>query len=68
LEAGGKGKYVEIGGRRQAIKQAFLDAKAGDAVLLCGIGHQDYRDMGGEHQSWDERVVAKEILEEINSN
>jgi UDP-N-acetylmuramoyl-L-alanyl-D-glutamate--2,6-diaminopimelate ligase len=66
LEARGKGKYVEIGDRREAIKQAFLDAKAGDVVLLCGIGHQDYRNMGGGHQPWDERVVAREILEELS--
>jgi UDP-N-acetylmuramoyl-L-alanyl-D-glutamate--2,6-diaminopimelate ligase len=65
LAAGGKGKYVEIGDRRQAIKQAFTDAKAGDAVVLCGLGHQDYRNMGGKHEPWDERIVAKEILQEI---
>jgi UDP-N-acetylmuramoyl-L-alanyl-D-glutamate--2,6-diaminopimelate ligase len=67
LDAGGADKYVEIGDRRQAIKQAFLDAKPGDVVLLCGIGHQDYRNMGGEHQPWDERVISREILEEIRA-
>jgi len=65
LEAGGDNKYVEIGDRREAIKQAFLDAKPGDVVLLCGIGHQNYRNMGGEHQTWDERVISREILEEM---
>jgi UDP-N-acetylmuramoyl-L-alanyl-D-glutamate--2,6-diaminopimelate ligase len=65
LKAGGKDKYIEIGDRRDAIKQAFKDAKKGDVVLLCGIGHQDYRAMGGKKESWDERLVAKEILLEI---
>jgi UDP-N-acetylmuramoyl-L-alanyl-D-glutamate--2,6-diaminopimelate ligase len=66
LKAGGKDKYVEIGDRYEAIKQACKDAKTGDVVLLCGIGHQDYRNMGGEHQKWDERLVAKEILEQLS--
>jgi UDP-N-acetylmuramoyl-L-alanyl-D-glutamate--2,6-diaminopimelate ligase len=65
LKAGGKDKYVEIGDRRQAIKQAFKDAVKGDVVLLCGIGHQDYRAMGGKKEPWDERQVAKKILLEI---
>jgi UDP-N-acetylmuramoyl-L-alanyl-D-glutamate--2,6-diaminopimelate ligase len=65
LKAGGKDKYVEIGDRREAIKQALKDAEPGDVVLLCGIGHQDYRNMGGEHQKWEERVIAREILEEL---
>ena len=65
LKAGGKDKYVEIGDRKKAIKQALKDAKKGDIVLLCGIGHQDYRNMGGKHEKWDERIIAKEILEEL---
>jgi UDP-N-acetylmuramoyl-L-alanyl-D-glutamate--2,6-diaminopimelate ligase len=65
LAAGGKDKYIEIGDRRAAITQAFKDAEPGDVVLLAGIGHQDYRAMGGKKEVWDERVVAKEILEEL---
>lgn len=61
----GSSNYEVIADRRDAIKKAFMDAKAGDIVLLCGIGHQDYRNMGGKHQPWDERIVAKEILQEI---
>jgi UDP-N-acetylmuramoyl-L-alanyl-D-glutamate--2,6-diaminopimelate ligase len=62
LAAGGKDKYIEIGDRRAAITQAFSDAESGDVVLLAGIGHQDYRAMGGKKEAWDERIVAKEIL------
>jgi UDP-N-acetylmuramoyl-L-alanyl-D-glutamate--2,6-diaminopimelate ligase len=65
LKAGGKDKYVEIGDRKKAIQRALKDAKKGDIVLLCGIGHQDYRNMGGKHEKWDERIIAKEILEEL---
>lgn len=62
LKAGGSGKYIQIADRRDAINKAFKDAKAGDVVLLCGIGHQDYRNMGGKHQPWDERIIARELL------
>lgn len=57
--------YFEIADRKAAILQALKDAKAGDAVVLAGIGHQDYRNMGGKKQPWDERVVAKELLTEL---
>lgn len=67
LEAGGKDKFIEIADRRDAIKQAFVDSKKGDVVILAGIGHQDYRAMGGKKEAWDERVVAREILEELKS-
>lgn len=58
-------EYFEIADRRTAITQAFKDSQVGDVVVLAGIGHQDYRNMGGKKQPWDERIVAKEILEEI---
>lgn len=66
LAAGGEGKYIEIGDRREAITQAFKDAKEGDVVILAGIGHQDYRAMGGKKEHWDERVIAREILESLS--
>lgn len=60
-----KGKYVEIGDRYQAITQAFKDAKPGDVVLLAGIGHQDYRAMGDKKMPWDEREIAREVLDTL---
>ena len=67
LGAGGKDKYIEIGDRRDAIKQAFIDSRKGDVVVLAGIGHQDYRNQGGKKLPWDEREVAREILQELKS-
>lgn len=65
LNAGGKDKFIEIADRRKAIKQAFEDAVKDDVVVLAGIGHEDYRNMGGKKEPWDERIVAREILKEI---
>lgn len=62
VAAGAGDRFVEIPDRRKAILQAVTDASAGDVVLLAGIGHQDYRAMGGKKIPWDERQVARELL------
>jgi UDP-N-acetylmuramoyl-L-alanyl-D-glutamate--2,6-diaminopimelate ligase len=61
----GAAKTQTIPDRMEAIRQAFKDAKPGDTVLLAGIGHQDYRAMGGEKLPWDEREVARKLLREL---
>lgn len=67
-KAGGKAKTAVVPDRLEAIRRAFTEAKAGDTVLLAGIGHQDYRAMGGEKLPWDEREVARKLLKELESN
>ena len=61
LEAN-SGNFTEIADRREAIKMAFAEARAGDVVVLAGIGHQDYRNQGGVEVAWDERDIARELL------
>jgi UDP-N-acetylmuramoyl-L-alanyl-D-glutamate--2,6-diaminopimelate ligase len=65
IVAGGKGKTEVIADRLEAIQAAFAAAKPGDTVLLAGLGHQDYRAMGGEKQPWDERKVASKLLKKL---
>jgi UDP-N-acetylmuramoyl-L-alanyl-D-glutamate--2,6-diaminopimelate ligase len=65
IEAGAESKTAVVPDRMQAILQAFKDAKPGDTILLAGIGHQDYRAMGGVKLSWDERDVARKLLKEL---
>ena len=60
--------YKEIADRKEAIRQAFADAGKGDVVVLAGIGHQNYRNMGGNKEPWDERVVARELISELVAN
>ena len=57
------GNFVEIDDRKKAIEAAFNQAKAKDVVILTGIGHQDSRNMGGKLVPWDEREIARRILE-----
>jgi UDP-N-acetylmuramoyl-L-alanyl-D-glutamate--2,6-diaminopimelate ligase len=61
-QAGGKGKTTVIPDRKEAIRAACTAAHSGDVVLLTGIGHQNYRMMGGKEESWSEADVASEVL------
>jgi UDP-N-acetylmuramoyl-L-alanyl-D-glutamate--2,6-diaminopimelate ligase len=57
--------FVRIPDRRQAIAYAFKRAREGDVVLLAGKGSEQTMVFGDRHVPWDERVVARELLEEI---
>ncbi len=60
---GGEAKTFIIPDRKEAIEAAFLKAKAGDIVLLTGIGHEDHRNMGGKKIPWNELEIARTLLE-----
>ena len=56
--------FVRIPDRRQAIAYVFERAREGDIVLLAGKGSEQTMVFGDEHIPWDERVVARELLEQ----
>jgi UDP-N-acetylmuramyl-tripeptide synthetase len=58
----GKG-YVVIPDRREAIETAIRSANSSDIVLIAGKGHEDYQIIGAKRLYFDDRVVAKEILQ-----
>jgi UDP-N-acetylmuramoyl-L-alanyl-D-glutamate--2,6-diaminopimelate ligase len=60
--AGGRGKTTVVEDRLKAIKAAFAAAKAGDTVLLTGIGHETTRNMGGKEEPWNEIEIAQKLL------
>lgn len=62
IQAGGAGKVTLILDRVEAIKAALAAAKAGDTVLLTGIGHQTSRNMGGKEVVWNEIEIVQKIL------
>ena len=49
--------------RRLAIESAFALAGDGDVVLIAGKGHEATQTIGTSVGSFDDRVVAREILE-----
>jgi UDP-N-acetylmuramoyl-L-alanyl-D-glutamate--2,6-diaminopimelate ligase len=65
MEAGVKGKsYQSIVDRREAIRFAIKQAKRGDVVLVAGKGHETYQIIGENVYDFDDRIVAKEAIEE----
>ncbi len=44
--------------RRDAIKQVYSRASAGDIVLLAGKGHETYQEIAGVKHDYDERALA----------
>lgn len=53
--------------RRQAIEAAIREAQRGDMVLIAGKGHEDYQIVGAERLHFDDREVAREVLQHIAS-
>ena len=51
-----------INDRREAIRFALGQARAGDVVLLAGKGHEGSMIHGTEKRWWDERQVARQEL------
>ena len=63
-----KCEHVIIPDRKEAIKYAIETGKPGDIIMLIGKGHEDYKEVKGVRYPFDERVVIKEILEELKNN
>ena len=58
-------EYIVIENRREAIRYALKFAGAGDVVVLAGKGHETYQEIRGEKHPFDEKVVVRELLEEM---
>jgi UDP-N-acetylmuramoyl-L-alanyl-D-glutamate--2,6-diaminopimelate ligase len=48
--------------RRRAIHLALTAAKPGDSVLIAGKGHETYQEFSDTVATFDDRVVARELL------
>lgn len=57
--------YVVIENRREAIRYAMKMGKPGDVIVLAGKGHETYQDVGGRKLPFDEKVVVRELLSEM---
>ncbi|MBM3263010.1 MAG: UDP-N-acetylmuramoyl-L-alanyl-D-glutamate--2,6-diaminopimelate ligase [candidate division Zixibacteria bacterium] len=56
-------RHQAIVDRRTAIAEALDIARPGDTVLIAGKGHETYQILGVTKIDFDDRVVAREILE-----
>ncbi|MCQ2507437.1 MAG: UDP-N-acetylmuramoyl-L-alanyl-D-glutamate--2,6-diaminopimelate ligase [Dorea sp.] len=59
------GKYIAICDRKEAIRYAIENGQPGDVIILAGKGHETYQEICGVKYDMDERVLIKEVLEEI---
>jgi UDP-N-acetylmuramoyl-L-alanyl-D-glutamate--2,6-diaminopimelate ligase len=59
------GEYVVIENRREAIRHAMRMGRLGDVIVLAGKGHETYQDVGGQKHPFDEKVVVRELLKEM---
>ena len=62
------GPYVVIENRREAIRYAMQMGQPGDVFVLAGKGHETYQDIGGQKHPFDEKVVVREILAEMDES
>jgi len=59
---GGARGFTVVEDRRAAIALALASARAGDAVLIAGKGHEDYQIVGTERRHLDDREEARRGL------
>ncbi len=66
MEEGVKGEsYRVIPDRKEAITAAINDAESGDVLLIAGKGHETYQIIGSNVYDFDDRLVAKEAIDQI---
>lgn len=59
--------YQVIPDRKKAIEYAISKAVAGDVVVIAGKGHETYQIVGSEVLDFDDRAVAKELIEKYRA-
>ena len=56
------GEAIEVGDRREAIREALRRAQPGDIVLVAGKGHETGQEIDGVVHPFDDREVVREEL------
>lgn len=62
------GEYVMIENRREAIRYALEMGREGDVIILAGKGNETYQDIMGVKRPFDEKIVVRELLDEMRNN
>ena len=55
-------EYTVIENRREAIEYALKNAQKNDVIILAGKGHENYQEINGGKQPFDEKEIVAEIL------
>ena len=59
--------YVIEPDRRQAIALGISVSRPGDTVLIAGKGHETYQILANQTIDFDDREVARNVLETLDS-
>ena len=65
VRAGAPGALAVELDRRAAIGLALSSARPGDVVVIAGKGHESGQTAGGRTEPFDDRLVARELLERL---
>ena len=60
-----KGQYTCIVDRKEAIKAAIEMASKTDIIVLAGKGHEPYQEINHVQYPFDERIIVKEIIDNM---
>ena len=61
-----KTNHITIENRREAIYYALKNARSADVIVLAGKGHEDYQEIDHVKHPFDEKVIVREILQELD--
>ncbi len=61
-----KKNYFVIADRKDAIKESIERAEEGDIILIAGKGHENYQIIKDEIVEFDDKLVAKEVLDNLD--
>jgi UDP-N-acetylmuramoyl-L-alanyl-D-glutamate--2,6-diaminopimelate ligase len=59
-------KTISISDRKQAIKTACQLANENDIILIAGKGHETYQEINGVRHDFDDLLIVKEMLNQLN--
>ena len=57
--------YVKLTNRAEAIRRGISMLKPGDGLIIAGKGHEDYQEIKGRREHFDDVEQAREALNEI---
>ncbi len=60
--------FSVIPDRRSAIRHAIREARAGDVILLCGKGHENYEITSDGKKPFSEKAILAEAIDEFWKN
>ena len=61
-----KGNYKVVVDRVEAIKEAMKMATKRDLIVLAGKGHEPYQEINGVKHPFDERIIVRQLVQELD--